>query len=340
YAGRSPEYPGLDQINFVLESPPTGCYIPLQVRAGNSVSNITTISVASNQSYCESTLGLSEAALRRLDDGGAVTLGGVGVTRINLFLGLSTDVALGLFARADADLAFRAAMLTDLGSLIYPVAVGSCVIFDQATAPEASLDLLTLLARAMPLSAGTKFTLSGKATVDLPRAPNGLYQNEGLAQFLSGGKWTMSGAGGSEVGAFSVSTTISPLITWIGPQEGEIARNSLRFTWSGGGSAPEDVVYLSGYSTIVNRVDPYQSQGKRFQCTAPAGPGSFTVPSVITAQLPAAPAESPSTAYFGSVGFSTRGGSPFTSAPLTAGGSIDGGVFAWVVRDERTVTFK
>ncbi|HUS06848.1 MAG TPA: hypothetical protein VMZ52_11150, partial [Bryobacteraceae bacterium] len=47
YAGRSPEYPGLDQINFVLESPPTGCYIPLQVRAGNSVSNITTISVAS-----------------------------------------------------------------------------------------------------------------------------------------------------------------------------------------------------------------------------------------------------------------------------------------------------
>ncbi len=73
YAGRSPSHPGLDQINFLLPaSVPDQCFVPLVVRTGVSESGVLTLSKSSGNSACRSELGLSVAALERLDQGGAV----------------------------------------------------------------------------------------------------------------------------------------------------------------------------------------------------------------------------------------------------------------------------
>lgn len=62
YAGRSPQYPGLDQINFQI--PPAtqitlGCYVPVSVSTDNSISSAT-LSI-SQTSTCSHPLGLNAA---------------------------------------------------------------------------------------------------------------------------------------------------------------------------------------------------------------------------------------------------------------------------------------
>jgi uncharacterized protein (TIGR03437 family) len=48
YAGRSPCCAGLDQIDIrVPDDAPTGCYVPIRVKAGNGVSNIVTMAISS-----------------------------------------------------------------------------------------------------------------------------------------------------------------------------------------------------------------------------------------------------------------------------------------------------
>ena len=83
YAGRAPQFPGLDQINFYLPSTvPAGCYVPITVsvsgearfevfiRGDVQFSTPPTLSVGSSNSPCASEFGLSAALVERLDQGG------------------------------------------------------------------------------------------------------------------------------------------------------------------------------------------------------------------------------------------------------------------------------
>jgi uncharacterized protein (TIGR03437 family) len=102
YAGRSPQFPGVDQINFYLPSSlPARCYVPMTVYLGELPSAVLghpliisgpllvagtliespsigapplTLSVGTPDSACTSELGLSPAQIQRLDEGGTVRL--------------------------------------------------------------------------------------------------------------------------------------------------------------------------------------------------------------------------------------------------------------------------
>ena len=91
YAGRAPQFPGLDQINFYLPSTvPAGCYVPITVSVsgearfeaaaalfiqGEVQFSTPTLSVGSSNSPCASEFGLSAALVERLDQGGTVRVG-------------------------------------------------------------------------------------------------------------------------------------------------------------------------------------------------------------------------------------------------------------------------
>src|SRR5207253_5782526 len=65
YAGRAPQFPGEDQINFVVPSNvPVGCYVPASVTASGQVSQDVVLSIApAGASVCVHPFGLSLSAL-------------------------------------------------------------------------------------------------------------------------------------------------------------------------------------------------------------------------------------------------------------------------------------
>src|ERR1035438_1612893 len=93
YAGRSSQYPGLDQINFPIPffragdfAQPVpqldGCYIPVVVSTGAILSNTATVSI-SQTNVCNHPLGVSAAALGTLDAGGSIKIGTLQLARGN-----------------------------------------------------------------------------------------------------------------------------------------------------------------------------------------------------------------------------------------------------------------
>src|SRR5262249_14947348 len=55
YSGRSPQFSGVDQINFeVPADAPLGCSVPVVVRAGGFNSNIVTMAISADGSPCSS----------------------------------------------------------------------------------------------------------------------------------------------------------------------------------------------------------------------------------------------------------------------------------------------
>src|SRR5262249_39971231 len=69
-------YQGRDQINVsVPAGTPESCFVGVQIRIGESVSNQTTFANAGAQGVCKDPFGLTEAELRALDEGRMVRLG-------------------------------------------------------------------------------------------------------------------------------------------------------------------------------------------------------------------------------------------------------------------------
>src|SRR5579871_6469509 len=84
YAGRSPQYPALDQINFVLPSDPgipDGCFVPIAVQVNGVVGNYATFSKATGSRTCPAPLGLTPTALAKLDQGGKLNVGALTLAR-------------------------------------------------------------------------------------------------------------------------------------------------------------------------------------------------------------------------------------------------------------------
>ena len=63
YKGRSGCCSGIDQILFTVPQGVTGCYVPVVVRAGTSVSNFTTISISANGRSCSDPQGYTASDL-------------------------------------------------------------------------------------------------------------------------------------------------------------------------------------------------------------------------------------------------------------------------------------
>jgi len=333
YNGRAPCCSGVDQI--VAEVPadaPQGCFVPVQVKAGDTWSNVVTMAIQANGQTCSDPTNpvssLSSA-------GGKV--GVVALTRLSATANVAgqgeqtvdADVGIAIFPQlaAGGDLGFN--MLTSMPPS------GSCQAY--AGVGDVSELLGGALGGPLPetggvtlLDAGASLRVAGPGggSATLDRATNLTYMGilggnlpipgstGSLA--LDPGSYTVTGSGGKDVGAFTASVALRPALTWTNrTQLASIDRRTpFRLTWTGG-TAGEDALIV-GFGT-----DQKSKVNSGFLCTVPAAAGAFTVPASVMANLPAVPAAADLSDKFGLLGilsFRSAGmATPFRAPGLDIG---------------------
>jgi len=274
YHGRSGCCAGVDQIVFEVPSGVEGCYVPVGVRVGSDTSNIATIAVSSTGETCSDSI-LGADLISKIASGKTVNFG-----YVRLEEGLGGDIAFGTFSQYNAQTA---------GLAQYGVSPGYCISCQSGT-----------LACAVGLSdfspgqadAGSALTVDGFGrTVSVTNVGGGTYfgllnASDGSRYLWGGLSYTVSGAGGSEIGSFSVAEKLNSTAALIAsPGEGQTVslKSDLTVQWSGGNQNQQN-----GYFTIggVSFADTAQTQYVEFQCTAPLSASQFIVPAWVLATLP------------------------------------------------------
>ena len=361
YAGRSSGSPGLDQINFTLPANVTlGCTASLQVRAGGRLSNLGSLAIAnSGQAQCTHPT-LTETQLRRLDQGGTLTSGGLTLSKISTKFtapGLgtfdsSTETASGYFGR------YGVSQIADANFSL--TQVGACYVFRRTG------DATTIATGTPPqaLDAGNQLTLNGpnasnKAVPNLTDPTTSRRSNTYLATLYSSGfmgfggqgsptltqgTYTIAGTGGPDVGTFTANINFPGTFTWTNESSvpAVVPRNqNLPITWTGGGDGLVTVGGFAGSQVGGTQTNPiYDVAG--FTCIAQASAGNFSVPSAVLQQLPQVSGDVTSGAIVNisvlAIPDASKGQGVF-SAPLTAGGNVDFAYFSYAVGSSKTVGF-
>jgi uncharacterized protein (TIGR03437 family) len=228
YSGLAPTFVGLYQINAEIPAgTPEGCYLPVTVAFGTNVSNTVTIGVTSNRVNCS----VATSGSTGLFLGGS--FGYAAFSKITMQIPLVNPL---LFPQPNdrIDAFFRRYQTRVPTSLVlYPPVGGGCNIwlFKSDSAPT-DMSVTT----DVGLNAGT-LTLSrtGSSQV-LGSKQTGEYSFEFTPNFVQAGAvWTLSGSGGPDVGAFSVTQTLpSPLFTVrdFGAGSGVFSQSSpLNLSW-------------------------------------------------------------------------------------------------------------
>ena len=376
YAGRSPQFPGLDQINFQLPSDasvPDSCFVPVAIQANGFVSNYATFAKTSSGRTCPAPLGMTSAALQKLDQGGPVNVGVLSLSRsmiqgspsilgTTVTINAATEEAGGTFATLDASSFFN--LIQTPGAVPPLNSPGSCIVQTQKSvdAPTNTIPPVSKL-----LNAGSKLTLSGpnSKSQDMPLQANIGYLAYlaqsgasifGLpvpgtptvptgtpASYLEAGTWTIKGTGGTDVGPFSASIAL-PTAFNCSPScdiTSVDRTQPLTIKWTGGGNGPQDYVQVAGVSTTPSTADPTQNVAVLFACTARASDLSLTVPVSVLSQVPAIAVDALA-GKFGALLITNGLGSSTTSftAPLTAGGNLDAGYFGYASVLTKLIDYK
>ena len=350
YAGRSPQFPGLDQINFALPANvATGCYIPAEVTASGVPSSLFYLEIGSNSTTCVHPLGLTASQLGALDQGGTLNIGVLQILQA-VVLGTSAGGAGGVFLKANANNVYQAYNLipNGFGTFAFPVAAGSCAVMDSLNTIGAFTVPNLSQIGGQELLAGGALTAAGTGTGSpqgILHLPTGGYLLP-LLNVFGPGPASLTGPGGPDVGPFTASitlppgTTAAPGLTWTNSGNLSSVPNStsLTITWAGGD--PNALVTISGSSVVINPSDPSKSRGKQFSCNAPGSAGQFVIPASVRAQLPSSTADASAGEVAVAVLGISSGGSAHFSAPLTAGGNVDLGFLGYGEASTQSVKYQ
>jgi uncharacterized protein (TIGR03437 family) len=316
YAGSSPGFPGLWQINVQLPADiELDCFAPVQVSAGGMAGNTVSIAIAAlGQDSCSNPQ--YQSLLSKLDAGGDIILGAFGIARIGSSpTGNFQESASGFFGRYTA----TEFALPNIGPKF-----GGCIVYDRTfpangkdpSSPDAFLDAGTQLPLSGPnITPGTALAANPSATLGTS------YSLTPANGTLVGGNYTMTGSGGAQIGAFT-STTSFPADFEVPAWDSitSVDRSQpLTLNWTGTGV---NQVYIEVSSTTVLGIN---RRIVTLNCTVPGAPGTYTIPLQALAYLPAVPASGAS--GFGSIAVEANNQGLFT-APLVTGGQIDLGILA------------
>lgn len=312
YAGRSSNYPGLDQINFTV--PPdvaADCYVPVGVRANGRLSNGVSLPIVRTGRNCDHPYGLSETAMQLVDSGGTISLA-LGIMEVqSTETGTSQGAGIG-FAEMDGDVleSFAATLFEPEEA---PPEAGKCVVVG-ATDPNRTVTNSPSVGNGRYYDAGTSVRLAGpNFATDLPRTQGSSYGRNLTQNPLGPGVWTYSGTGGTDVAAFQMSVELPSSLTWTNRQSVIDSKQPLRIDWSGGGSELISIVVAATLQV---------SSGILFgsvECAANAADGTFTIPAAMLSSLP-----SGGTGGIGLTRVVTKKG---FNVPLVRGGVVDGSQF-------------
>ncbi len=336
YAGRA-GYAGEDQINVLLPANvPTGCTVPFQMSVDGQLSNTTFIAIATdaNSNACLQP-GFSTSQLQQYDTGATKTFGYFALTQFSETipqLGTAKiDYASGGFTR------YTGYQLAGLSQAQAQVASsGACTVSHVTSSDQAGLTpplVGGLDAGTVTLSGPTGSGLTNQAFTQDPNSllyslnlgVEGLSIPGGMNVSLGAGQYTVSGAGGADVGKFNTSITLGAPLSLNPGLPTTVTRSAgLTLNWTGGN--PSDLVEIIGSSAITSGTGASAvTDSWTFICTTTAGAGTFTVPPSILQQLPAVSATS--TTGAGSLTFGSATNPTSFQAPLTAGGNIDNAYF-------------
>ena len=337
YAGRSAQFPGIDQVNFIIPSGVTGCYVPVTVVVGGVASNDVTIAIAEQGRYCSDFQTFLPGELEAVSQSGSGAFGMIEMTRFRGFLNTplgSQQVAVDLFLGDFRS--YTAAQLANAVSTRESVApLGSCIVTRSRASEDGGFDS----AGGSGISGGPRLTLQGpRGMKTIPQDGLG-YEAElggGLGDdaspvYLDPGEYTVAGgAAGGPVGVFQTSLTVPQALQWINQQSFTTVRRDQDLTvqWTGGDPARE---FVSVAVQSVNRTaDTFGS----VYCSAPAGAGAFTIPRRVLATLPAS---TPWTGQGDPNGLMSVGTESLaTSGRINAAG-LSGGRFFYALRQVNTV---
>jgi len=282
YEGRS-TFAGEDQINFTIPNI-TGCYVPVFVKIGSIVSNTVSMSIGASGGTCSDPL-TSYTGLNIQTNGlrqGSITLGRVAAaTPLPPFGTTTTDSATGVFESYNWT---QLAASRGMGVSVY----GACTVFTFSDISPTTADPVT----PTYLDAGALSLVgpAGGSPISIPATEKGVYNvllggSNGFPAppYLSPGNYTLTGAGGADVGPFTSTLTLPAPFTWTNMDAiTSVPRASgVTVNWAGGAG----YVLIEGYSAILT--SQATGAGANFMCLAQASAGAFTVPPVVLSALPA-----------------------------------------------------
>jgi uncharacterized protein (TIGR03437 family) len=263
-------FPGVNQINFFIpNNAPTGCWVSLIAVAGDVVSNSAAIPIQKGDGPCvDVETGLT---------GSQIAPSGGSTFRTGLVSLIHTDSPKKDGTR-DIQNSADAAFVKYSGLSYNPpnqVSPGSCILYPLL--PASVPNVTGMDAGAISLTGP-----NGLAT-DLKGLIKGVSYALLSATALpaAGGVFTFKGAGGADVGPFSLTMNLSTPLTWtnISAAANIDQSKDLLLTWTGGN--PGSYVLISSSTT------PAFGVTQAYLCKAPADAGQFTVPSYILKGLAA-----------------------------------------------------
>jgi uncharacterized protein (TIGR03437 family) len=316
YSGASFGYPGLWQINFLLPSSVSAdCFASVQVTAGGQLSNAVTIAIAApGQTSCSTVI--PQTTLSKLDSGtGTVTMAGLNVGQLISGSGPQGSVGgvINQYTVAEFLLPFIGPKVGECRVLQETYAAGA----KEPSAADSQLDAGALTIGGTGLPVQTVGKIAGAA---------GPIYNSSLA-ITDGNPYTLTGAGGSQVGPFTISTTFpaSFSVTNLSALSTINRTQPVVVNWTGSGFNQ----VLIDITTAILTSETTQSV--TVTCPVPAGPGTFTVPTAALAYLlPSATTSGLQVTADNSMGGLTSAESttdPNTVIPVVAGGLVDFGGF-------------
>jgi uncharacterized protein (TIGR03437 family) len=314
YKGRS-QYAGLDQINVVIPTGLSGCYISLVVRSGNYVSNFTSLPIAGNGRTCSDPTtgifgGFSPGQLQALSGKSTFTVGFLGLTKTTTTTpgttigsvtipGTTSTFDLGLGAFDRVTLPQQTNLYVSQGSTNGVASIGSCTVYtvtrDSSSTPPTTTPTPVGTGNTVALNAGPAINVTGpNGTKPMPFQSGGYFAQLGggagptaTPPFIpaTGGTFTFdNGAGGPDIGHFTAQLTLNPVV-WSNQSSITSVRRSegVTVTWTGGDA--NTFVDITGYSFTGLGSGSQVTYGY-FNCTAPATAHQFAVPAAVTLALP------------------------------------------------------
>jgi uncharacterized protein (TIGR03437 family) len=284
YQGRSGCCVGEDQIVFTVPAnAPLGCAVPLVVQigtTGNTISNSTLIPIASGSRNCTPTNpAFASTDIEQGVLAGPVSFGSLELDKFanNNGPGYHDQVQL-LFATIPS---YPPGSQPFFPTYIDDQPLGTCLVLDN---PNGGGTDSYLFSNLVSLDAGSSFTVKGpNGSMNVAGTPGQTKAALGAAgTFLVPGDYTISGAGGKDVGPFSATITIPSVPTFAVPQGAVTRANGLTVTWKGGD--PNGHVEMFMFSAT----DSTFNLGALAYCKAPNNAaGTFTIPSYVLLALPA-----------------------------------------------------
>ncbi|MGA2267679.1 MAG: hypothetical protein ABSH44_04330 [Bryobacteraceae bacterium] len=293
YWGRSGCCGGLDQINFQVPAGITGCYVPVAVQTGSTVSNFGSIAVASSGSVCSDPIGLSSTQLTLVQNGQNLSIATLDLSRSTVSLNLpppfpstptTTDAGSASFFR------YTPTQITS-STFGQAASVGGCMVFTISGSAT-----VTDPVQPLGLDAGASVALSGpngSKTLSTLASLKGSYgatlgSSTSPPLYLDAGTYTFNVPGGADVGQFTQQLQMPPSLTWTNQSSITSVSESQGVTVNWTNAVPNGYVGITGYSFALDSTGNL-SAGVIFVCKANAGSNgvnSFSIPPPVLLSLP------------------------------------------------------